>query len=127
MKNQYEEIKREVSPELCSAVMKVLLRCQGRGKATGRADLVRAVRALGQPAHERAVREAIKSLRRQGYLICSAPGEDGGYYMASNQAEFDEFARSEFEAKITDMSETLGAMRKSARAQFGGSAQMQLI
>jgi len=73
------------------------------------------------------MRECVKVLRRSGRLICSAPGEDGGYYLATTQAEFLEFDRLELGAKIADMNETRLAMIKAARAQFGDASQMELF
>ena len=73
------------------------------------------------------MREAIKQLRRQGHLICSMPGVDGGYYMAKSSAEYEEFRQVEFNAKITDMLETLRAMDAGARSQFGNGLQMGLF
>ena len=73
------------------------------------------------------MREQIKQLRRDGHLICSAPGTGGGYWLAVNMAEYEEFEQSEYKAKIVDMSETMNAMRKSARAQFNDGVQVRLI
>lgn len=72
------------------------------------------------------MRECIKYLRRSGYVICSMAGTNGGYYMASSRAEFDEFDRAEFGAKIADMNETRQAMREAVIRQFGDAVQLSL-
>jgi len=69
-----------------------------------------------------------RQLRRNGHLIGSAPGEDGGYYLISTPAEFQTFLQNEFLALISDMSETVTLMRKSADTLFGsGSMQSNLF
>lgn len=105
----------------------LLIQRVGRGRAIGRMALVRLLQQLGQDVGERAMREAIKQMRRDGLLICAMPGDDGGYYMAESLAEFDEFDRLEFGAKIADMNETRQAMLKAARAQFGEAQQLGLF
>jgi len=109
------------------AVLRVLESRRGRQKAIGRNELTALVRRLGQPASERQVREVIKHLRRQGYLICSAPGADGGYYWADTLEEYREFRNMEYAAKIADMSETLRKMDQAAEKIFGDSFQMKLL
>lgn len=66
------------SPELEQIVLFILSARVGRTYAIGRSDLLAEVKRRGIATNERQVREAIKQLRRQGHLICSAPGEDGG-------------------------------------------------
>lgn len=115
-----------LQPGLERAVLRVLDNYRGRTNAIGRNELTALVKRLGYPTSERQVREAIKQLRRQGHLICSAPGDDGGYYIAEDMAEYQEFRRIEYAAKINDMIETLRAMDDAAKAAFGDSVQMRL-
>ncbi len=109
------------------AIVRVLSFHVGRARAIGRMDLVEQVGVMGCPATERQVRDQIKQLRRDGYLICSVAGEDGGYFMAETLIEYKDFARIEFEGKISDMSETLQAMNQTARKLFGDSMQPGLF
>lgn len=104
-----------------------MLRFYTRSKPVSRTELVKSVVRMGFLTGERQVREAIKQLRRRGHLICSMPGTDGGYYMATTREEYEEFRRIEFNAKITDMLETLRAMDASARDKFGDNLQMGLF
>ena len=62
----------------------------------------------------------IKLLRRAGHLICSAAGENGGYYLISSLDEFNEFMQTEFLSKIRDMSKTAHVMTHAATKKFGG-------
>lgn len=112
---------------LGSAVLAVLNDHRGVENAIGRGMLVWKLRTMGRTEHERVVRECIKQLRRKGHLICSTPGEHGGYYIATSKQEFLEFDQDEFGAKIADMNETRQAMLKAMREQFGEAVQGRLI
>ena len=61
------------------------------------------------------------------WLICSAPGEDGGYYLAATREEFNEFCDRELHPKAMDMLETESAMKAAARRMWGDAVQMELI
>lgn len=113
--------------DLDRTIMRVLSFHNGRSRAIGRMELVRQLGLMGCRATERQMREQIRQLRREGYLICSAAGEDGGYYLAETLQEYREFAQIEFEGKISDMSETLQAMNQAARKLFGDSVQPALF
>jgi hypothetical protein len=99
------------------AIMQVLLHHQGRANPINRFALLSQIGRF--KIKERILRDRIKLLRRAGFLIGSAPGEDGGYYLIADSREFNEFMREEYMAKIADMSETVKAMRYAAAEQFG--------
>ena len=126
-RNVYEQEIAELPPGLERAILRVLSFHRGRSKAIGRMALVAEVKRHGIQTTERQARECIKRLRRAGHLICSAPGEDGGYYLAETLAEYDDFRRTEFAAKIKDMSETMREMDAAARREFGSDIQPQLF
>lgn len=126
-KSIYDHLLDGMSPSLERAILRVLASHIGRENAVGRRELTASVSRLGFRAHERQVREAIKNLRREGFLICSAAGEDGGYYMAKDRQEYDEFRQVEFAAKITDMSETMRAMDRAAERVFGKIIQQSFF
>lgn len=112
---------------LDKAILRIIQEHTGRDHALGRKALVTTLeKRTGNVYHERLVRECIKQLRRAGNLICSTPGEDGGYYIAINKAEFDLFDQTEFGAKIADMNETRQAMLKAARERFSSATQDKL-
>lgn len=101
------------------AVLRILSYHVGRANAIGRQALLMRLGDHGFKVKERAARLCISQLRKAGSLICSAPGEDGGYYLPQDAAEFDDFVRLEYEAKIIDMRETLSAMQRSAERTWG--------
>lgn len=123
----YKEMIKNMPPGLERAILRILGFHRGRLQAIGGEELTHQLASTGCPTEQRSVREAIKGLRREGHLICSMPGTEGGYYLANTAAEFEEFAGQEFEAKISDMAETLAAMRKAAREQFGQGVQGRLF
>jgi hypothetical protein len=124
---RYDVLLKQMPAGLDRAVLRVLSQRVGREQAVGRGQLVRLVGQGGFQANERQIRAMIKELRRQGHLICSASGESGGYWMAANRKEVEQFGQQEFEAKISDMSETWKAMRKSADEKFGTAVQERLF
>lgn len=126
MDGHYEKIIRNIPVGIDGAIVRVLSDHNGRSKAIGRKGLVFEVGKLGFRVHERMVREVIKRMRRQGYLICSMPGEEGGYYLAVSKAEYQEFKQREFLAKVLDMQETLSAMDAAAQRAFDTVKQVSL-
>jgi len=66
-------------------------------------------------------------MRKKGYLICSAPGSKGGYWLAADQSEVVEFISTELEPKIADMSVTKNIMYDAAMRQLGRVYQEKLI
>ena len=115
----------EVDQRMVAAVIRIVNRYTAL-EPIGRGELVRAVELAGFSANERAVREAVKQARRLGQLICSTPGNNGGYYMARDMNELMDFGNAEFLAKISDMSETWSIMLRAGKHEFGEAEQMGL-
>ena len=109
------------------ALLRILSFHQGRDAAIGRRDLVDDLATVGYKVSERAARAQISQLRKAGHVIGSAPGEDGGYYLCRTVDEFEDFVRQEYLAKISDMQESLAAMRKGAARLWGDAAQPKLF
>jgi hypothetical protein len=123
----YDEQIAEMPTGLDRAMLRVLSFHMGRSHAIGRGELVKALWFEGFKVNERQARQAIHDLRRAGHLICSMPGEDGGYYLAESLAEFEEFIDRELHPKAIDMLETEKAMKAAAHARFGEGVQLGLI
>jgi hypothetical protein len=114
-------------PSLPGHLVEILAKYVGKKSAIGRSGLMTSLSQRGfDDLHERQMRECIKYLRRNGYLICSAPGTNGGYYLPETKEEFDEFDHIEFGAKISDMNETRQAMLKTAETHFAQVKQMEM-
>lgn len=99
------------------STLRVLSFHVGQKNAITRPDLLAALSTSGFTVGDRQMRVTITDLRKAGHLICSSSG-DGGYYIAETVDEYREFARVEYESKITDMAETLRAMDEGARKVF---------
>lgn len=128
MSRTYEQELASMPPGLDRAVLRVLNFHRGRERAIGRFPLLAEVKRMGfSETTERQLRLTIHELRRAGHLICSAPGEKGGYYLAATKEEFEAFIEVEYRAKIRDMSETVSAMSKAAADQFGQATQLGLL
>jgi len=109
-----------LDPKLLEAVTRILTRHIGREHAIARADLVDDVRRLTRhPYTDRQVRAAINALRKQGWLICSAGGVGGGYWLAKNRGEVLEFLEREVRPRAMDLLAIEKAMRQAMLEQFG--------
>jgi len=122
-RTRYDAELATMPPGLKRAVLRVITP-YGFAMPISRGELVAKTAMMGFQASERQVRETIKTLRRDGHLICSTPGNDGGYYMARSRQEYEDFRAAEYAAKIADMAETMRAMDAAARAQFGDGVQL---
>jgi predicted DNA-binding transcriptional regulator YafY len=90
----------------------------GKAHAISRYALLNRMQSAGFDISERELREDIKQLRRAGKLICSTPGEGGGYYLATSPEEVEEFLDTELRAKRDDLSQTIHAIEQSAHRTF---------
>ena len=123
----YHKLTANLPPGLGRAILRILSMHTGEDQAIGRDALVEELASVGYRVHERAVRENIRELRRNGHLICSMPGEGGGYYMPCSLSEYRNFRQKEFLSKITDMSTTMSLMDKTAKVAFGDAEQVRLF
>ena len=122
-----ENMAERILPGLNAAILSILSHHIGRNNAISRGGLCLELDRAGFNVHERLMRLAISQLRKRGNMIGSAPGNDGGYYMIADQDEFDEFARTEYRAKILDMQETLTAMQREASRRWPKPGQLSLF
>jgi hypothetical protein len=123
----YHQLVSQIPVGLEGELVRILSAHVGYPQAIGREKLVLTVRLAGRDVNERVVRQVIHDLRRKGHLICSAPGESGGYYLAANLVEFQEFYERELHAKALDLLETEKVLKESARRQFGEASQPSLL
>jgi predicted DNA-binding transcriptional regulator YafY len=122
-----DDLIKSLPAGLDRAILRQLSWFKGRDNAISRNDLVTALAECGFHVSERQARACISQFRKSGVLIGSLPGVNGGYYMIQSLAEFDEFKRTEYLAKIRDMQETLAAMDATARQQYGENLQPSLF
>jgi hypothetical protein len=125
--SQFEKMISSLPFGLDRALLRVLSFHNGRDNAIGRGEVVNALKSHGFDVHERQARQAIHNLRREGHLICSAPGENGGYYMATSHREVNEFIQREIHPKAMDLLETEKKIREAAKRKFGEGYQESLF
>lgn len=90
-------------------------------RATGYTDkpVSQALALHGFQVHEREARVCINQLRKEGVQICSTGGGDGGYWLAENLDELEEYLNNEPLARIKDLSDQVNAMRAAAQKRWG--------
>ncbi len=67
---------------------------------------------------DRPIREAIKTLRREGHLILSSVGKPPGYFLAETAEEWVKFRDGNLRPRALDILETSSAMTKAAALCF---------
>jgi hypothetical protein len=109
----------EMDPGAERAVLRVLGFHIGRENAVGREALVMAVHKLGFPVHERVVRACINQLRKDGNMICSTGGFDGGYWIARDWEELNEYLDRELRSRVKDLAEQMRALEQEGNRKWG--------
>lgn len=114
--------------ERAVALQAQVLAIMGRHVGAETAIQARAIARDVGMRDDRAVREAIRQLRRDGHLILSSVGSHPGYYMAANVEEWRAFCDSNLRPRAFDILETVKAMTAAAGRTFGapGVTQMKL-
>lgn len=90
-------------------------------------DLTETLKRYGYDTTERAVRDLISQMRKDGVLILSVSKQGGGYYMSRSMDDYQEFRRIKFWAQIEDMLETVRAMDRSAETEYKSGVQARLF
>lgn len=126
------DIIDQMEAGLDRAVLRCLEKRVGEAKAVQKPELLFDLNRMGfgsrlsRETFERQVRRAIVELRNQGQLICSNSG-GGGYYLAADLAEFDEFIEREYRGRIRDLQATVDVMTRAATDRWGNGVQMGLF
>lgn len=131
-----QQIDRLPDP-LPSAVLNNLRAHVGRGRAIGRLDLLRLVQesqvfdaAAGRHTRllvnvpERELRTSIATLRDFGLPVCSAPGRVGGYYLANDGTELQQFLQRELDSRIRSLARTRRRMFAGGLTIFGRQGEL---
>jgi hypothetical protein len=101
------------------AMLRLLSFHQGREKAIGREALVLELARLGFRVSEREARLQINLLRKAGHPICSTGGTDGGYWLAADWNELQEYIDREIHSRAMDLLEQEQALRAEAERRWG--------
>lgn len=96
-----------------------------RKQAVSRRDLLlnlgpdMLVLGVAQSRLDRALRLSISQLRKAGLPICSTGGPTGGYFLAADQRELDDYLRIEVHSRAMDLLEQEKSMRAGAARLWG--------
>ncbi len=110
---------KDLPPGLERAVLRVLQKRIGLKMAISRPELVANVHYLGFTASDRQIRSVINQLRKEGHLICSTGGPNGGYWLAKDWGELRTFLENEVHPRAMDLLETEEALKRSAEERWG--------
>ncbi len=100
-------------------LLRVLSFHVGRENAISRGHLLRDVSTHGFKVKDRQLRIQINLCRKDGHAICSSGGVDGGYYMAADWDELDEFLSREVHSRAMDLLEQEKALKRAAEKRWG--------
>ena len=76
---------------------------------------------------DRAVREAVRQLRRDGHLILSSISPPCGYFFAATETEWIEFRDRNLRPRAIDILQTARAMGEAAEHRYGETAGIDLL
>ena len=125
-----EDVLTNLPPGLDSALLSILRFHIGRENAIPRSYLLEEIRRTGWAIgfSDRAMRAQINLLRKDGHLICSAGGRGGGYYLARNWSELEDYIGQELRPRAMDLLEQEKALKVGAKREWGeNSTQMGLL
>jgi hypothetical protein len=92
----------------------------GRENSIGGTDFVRQLAEYhGIHCDNRQLRLSIQKWRFSGLWVCSTGGIKGGYWLAANQEELDEFCLKELDSRIDSLRDQKTRMRQAAEKQWG--------
>lgn len=111
----------DLPPGLDRTVLQILAQCVGREQALNRAQLLTMVQAMPgcKTVSDRTLRLCINQLRKRGQPICSTGGSDGGYWIAHDWEELNEYMELELHSRAMDLLEQETAMRHGAEQRWG--------
>ena len=123
-----DDILANLPSGLDRALLSIFRYHQGRENAISRDDLLDHLKSIGWETSDRVMRAQINLLRKNGHLICSAGGHGGGYYLARNWSELEDFIGQELRPRAMDLLEQEKALKVGAKRVFGeNSTQMGLL
>ncbi len=110
------------------ALLSILRFHRGRDNAIPRTALLDKLKMIGWTAPDRSVRAQINLLRKDGHLICSCGGHGGGYYIARDWSELEDYIGQELRPRAMDLLEQEKALKVGAKREWGiNSSQLGLL
>ena len=106
-------------------MLETLLRHVGAAQVISRQALLDNLAArmsewgIAKSRQDRSLRLAIRQLRKSGFPICSTGGYRGGYYIAANLLELEEYLTMEVHSRAIDLLQQEKEMRAGASTFWG--------
>jgi hypothetical protein len=123
-----DDILANLPSGLDRALLSIFRYHQGKENAIPRDDLLEMLKMHGWKTSDRVMRAQINLLRKDGHLICSAGGHGGGYYIARDWSELEDYIGQELRPRAMDLLEQEKALKIGARREWGeNSTQLGLI
>ena len=123
-----DDILASLPSGLDRALLSILRYHRGRNNAVPRDDLLVKLKMSGWTTGDRVMRAQINLLRKDGHLICSAGGHGGGYYLARNWSELEDYIGQELHPRAMDLLEQEKALKVGAKREWGeNSSQLGLL
>lgn len=124
-----DKLLAELPPGLEREVLTILAKCVGRDKALVKGGILYHVRKKHTliKTTERQIRLVVNKLRKSGVMICSTGGIDGGYWIAKDRQELEEFLDHEIRTRINDLREQELALLEAAAKEWGKPYQPSLF
>ena len=123
-----DDILASLPSGLDRALLSILRYHIGRDNAIPRDNLLERLKSMGWRTGDRLMRAQINLLRKDGHLICSAGGHGGGYYIARDWGELEDYIGQELRPRAMDLLEQEKALKTGAHREWGeNSAQLGLL
>ena len=116
----------KLNPVFARALMSTLKFHVGRDNAIPRSALLEHMKPFS--ICDRVMRAQINLLRKQGALICSCGGHGGGYYLARDWNELEDYIGNELHPRAMDLLEQEQALKVGAKREWGeNTSQLGLL
>ena len=116
---------RTLADGLKEAIIEILQEHIGADSAIKAQQIAKQLNRTGRYA-DRPVREAIRGLRKDGWLILSSVSSPAGYFLAETEEEWIAFRDRNLRPRALDILETSRAMGDAAGIRWGEATQLEL-
>ena len=116
---------RAQADELKEAIVEILQGHVGADSAIKAQQIAKQLNRTGRYA-DRPIREAIRALRQDGWLILSSVGNSPGYFLAETEEEWVKFRDRNLRPRALDILQTARAMGDAAGIRWGDATQLEL-
>lgn len=127
-KHEFSNPLSKIDPGFARSLQTILQFHRGKENAVPRSDLLEKLKMAGWDTGDRTMRGQINLLKKKGALICSCGGHGGGYYLARDWGELEDYIGQELRPRAMDLLEQEKALKAGAFSEWGpNSTQMGLL